>query len=384
MGGADDLRVLTIDSVEGFGALAGDGWDELVRAMPRPTPFLLNGWLVAWCRHEAPGAELAVHVAYRGGRVVGALPLCTMRAAGLRVTGFLGAQHSALADILLARGESIDTAGALVERAAGGRHDYFDLFGLPEHSVFARLAGDRLRTVERVESPVLDLSPGWEAVYRTKTDSKKRNLHKRRRRQLAELGDVETVRAREGEELDSALEEAFRVHTLRWSGRPDGSGFATPSGRKFNREALRALARDDLPRIILLRVGGVAVAFHYFLVFERRAYVYRLAFDPAYGRFSPGLVNTLDALEWAGEEGVERVEFLGGGERYKLELSDRLEPMQQGLGLSRTPQGAAAVAMRLGAITVRRRLKQSSMLHRLYVDRLAPARRLADRVLPTR
>jgi CelD/BcsL family acetyltransferase involved in cellulose biosynthesis len=380
LAGRDDLKVETVDSIDGFNALAAAGWDDLVQVMPRPSPFLLHGWLAAWWRHESHGAELAVHVARRGERVVGAVPFCITRRRGIRVTGFLGGVHSALADMLVAEGEPEETVQALAASAAGTRHDLADLFGLPAGSKLARSLAPGLRTIKRVEAPVLDLSPGWEAVYRAKTDAKKRNLHKRRRRQLSELGALDVARARTPDELEAALEEAFRLHALRWSGRPDGSGFVTATGRRFNREALLALAARDIPRIVLLRLDGRAIAFHYFLVYEQTMYVYRLAFDPAFARFSPGLVNTLDALEWASEEGVVRVEYLGGDERYKVELSDRLEPLAQGLGLARTPKGWALVRLRLGMIATRRRLKRSPALRRFYVEALAPARRLLDRI----
>ena len=68
---------------------------------------------------------------------------------------------------------------------------------------------------------MLDLSDGWPATYRAKTDSRKRSHHKRRRRQLAELGKVEISHARTIDELQPALEEGFRVHELRWQ-RPTG------------------------------------------------------------------------------------------------------------------------------------------------------------------
>src|SRR5207302_10634129 len=124
-----------------------------------------------------------------------------------------------------------------------------------------------------------------------------------------------------------------------WVGRPDRSGFATETGRLFNREALTALAEQDAVRIVTLKLDGRPIAFHYYLVFAQRMYVYRLAFDPEFARYSPGLLATLGALEWAGEEGLERVEYLGGDERYKVELSDRLEPLRQGLGMARTSRG---------------------------------------------
>ena len=61
---------------------------------------------------------------------------------------------------------------------------------------------------------------GWEAAYSAKTSSKKRNLHRRRLRQLGEVGEVEFVSARTREELEPLLEEAFHLHELRWRGRP--------------------------------------------------------------------------------------------------------------------------------------------------------------------
>jgi hypothetical protein len=45
-------------------------------------------------------------------------------------------------------------------------------------------------------------------------------------------------------------------------------------------------------------------------------------------------VNTLDAIAAAGEEGLTRVESLGGDERYKLELADGFAPLCHGFGVA--------------------------------------------------
>ena len=254
----------------------------------------------------------------------------------------------------------------------------------PRPSNLARFATPkRLRLITRVEAPVLDLTDGWDAVYTAKTGSKKRNLHRRRRKQLAELGELTVELARSGPELETALEDAFRLHGLRWAGRPDGSRFATPVGKRFHRAAIQALAADDIPRIITLKLDGRPIAFHYYFLLGGRMYVHRLAFDPEFARFSPGLVNTLDALEAAAGEGAVLVEYLGGDERYKLELSDRLEPLSQGLGLARTPQGRGVTLARLGVIRGRRRLKRSPALRKLYFEGLAPARQAIARLRST-
>jgi CelD/BcsL family acetyltransferase involved in cellulose biosynthesis len=139
------------------------------------------------------------------------------------------------------------------------------------------------------------------------------------------------------------------------------------------------LAELDIPRIVLLTLDGKAIAFHYYFALEGRMYVHRLGFDPALARYSPGLVNTLDTIETAAAEGLTRVEFLGGAERYKLELADDFDPLCHGLGLARGLRARALVTAELGAIELRLRLKQSPALRHLYVDGLAPLRRVAAR-----
>jgi CelD/BcsL family acetyltransferase involved in cellulose biosynthesis len=374
-----ELAFGTISSEGSFAGLA-DEWDELVRSGARPSPFLLHAWLVEWWRHYGEGGELAVHAAYRDGRLVGALPLCVRSRYGLRVLSFLGGDHSSLADMLIADGELPEVAAGLAERAGSSGQDFADLFGLAAgNQLVGALGFSALTLIERSEAPVLDLSAGWDAVYRSKLSSKKRNHYQRRRRQLAQLGRVEVEVARTHTELEQALENAFSLHLLRWHGRPDGSGFATSVGRSFQHATIQALSPLDVPRIVTLKIDGRPVAFHYYLIFEGRMYVYRLAFDPSFGRLSPGVINTLDAIKAAAAEGVTRVEFLGGAERYKVELADHFEPLYQGFGLARSLKGKAAVAGRVGGIRVRKQLKRSPALRRFYFESLAPARRLLGR-----
>ena len=375
------LTLETISSENAFAALGEGEWDRLVRSKERPSPFLLHAWLLEWWRHYGADSELAVQVAYRGGRLVGALPMCVRRRYGLRVLTFVGAEDSSLADVLVEDDERGEIESALVERGTTAGHDFAELSGLSAESRFVEVLGpSRLSLVERSEAPVLDLTPGWEEVYTSKLSSKKRNHYRRRRRQLAETGRLEVDIARTADDLERALEDAFKLHALRWNGRPDGSGFATPLGRSFQHAAVRALAPLGVPRIVTLKIDGRPVAFHYYLVLDGRMYVYRIAFDPSFGRLSPGVINTLDAIENAAAEGATRVEFLGGAERYKVELADRMEPLCQGLGLACTLRGRAAVAARVGGIRMRMQLKRSPTLRRFYFEGLAPARRMLGRL----
>jgi CelD/BcsL family acetyltransferase involved in cellulose biosynthesis len=363
----------TLDSTEALESLAGE-WNDLVLAMPRPSPFLLHGWVAEWWRHFGSGSRLTVVVARRDGRLVGAAPLYVERSGGVRVARFLGAHESPLADLLLAEGEPESTAAGLLAELGRQPFDLADLFGLPGGSALERANTARLRLIERVEAPVLDMSAGWDTVYASKTGSKKRNLHRRRLRQLGELGEVEFVVGRTRAELEPLLEEAFLLHELRWRGRPDGATFGTEEGRAFHRAAMQRIADDGVLGLVLMRVGGQAAAFHYYFALNDTMYVHRLAFDPALARYSPGVVATLETLRVASEDGLTRVEYLGGDERYKLELADRLDPLFQGIGLSRTPLGSLSARQRLGVIQLRKTLKRSERLQRLYLNGLGSLR----------
>lgn len=374
--GRGELHVGTLTTVEELAALGPD-WDALVGAMPRPSPFLLRAWLLPWARHYGHDHALEFHVAHRDGRLVGALPLCIERHLGLRRLRFPGGPQAVLGDMLLSDGEGTDTGRALIDQISRrGGHDVLDVYGIPGGGLLEQNANaNELRVIERVEAPVIDSQGSWEDTYKANASGKRRYEHRRRRRRLAEQGELQTRVVSTPDEIDAVLEDVFRLHHARWDGRPDGSEFASPRGAPFQREALLTLAAEGIPRIALTEFDGRPLAFNIYFLFARRMYVYRQAFDPALSASAPGIINMVDALEAGFEEGVDRVEFLGGAEQFKRDLANRFEPLYVGLGLPGTLRGRAAAAASAGMIATRRRLKRSERLRRFYFDSLAPVRR---------
>jgi CelD/BcsL family acetyltransferase involved in cellulose biosynthesis len=371
------FEIDVIDTEQDFAVIEPE-WDMLVRCMARPSPFLTHAWIGAWLRHYTECSRVCILVARRHGRILGALPLMLTRKGWLRKLEFVGGAQSALADLLVAPGEE-EAARALVDRARRLPYDVSDFYGLPGHSRLAQLGG-HLHLIERDEAPVLDLSAPWETVYAAKMSPRSRSLHRRRRRQLEELGELQVEVARRPSDLVGALEEAFTLHGMRRADLPDESGFTTRRGMAFHRDVMRGLAAADIARIVLMRLSGRAIAFHYYFALAGRMYVHCLGFDPAFARFSPGLLTTLDTIGFAAEEGLTHVEFLGGAERYKVELADRFEPLFQAVGWPATRRGALAANGITGAVAARRRLKQIPLVHETYVKRLAPARRALRRL----
>jgi CelD/BcsL family acetyltransferase involved in cellulose biosynthesis len=376
----ENVRFTVVRDPDELASLA-DEWDALVTAMPRPSPYLLHARIVAWWNAYASGRRLAVHVARRSGRLVGAFPVCLRRQGPLDMLEFLGGRQAVLADVLLADGEDPSLATELARRGAHSGQQAAALFGLPGESRLANaFTSSELRLIPRLEAPVLDLSPGWEAVYHAKTSSRRRQLHRRRRRSLEALGRLDVEVSRTAPELERALEEAFVVYERRWEGKPDVSDFTSEPGKRCERGSIGSLAAAGVPRIVTLRIDGRPVAFSYIFVVARRMYYHKLAYDPAFARYSPGVVNVLETLALASDEGVERVEFLGGAEVFKLELADHLDPLYVGLGLTDgSLLGRGAVATRRRAMELRARAKDSALVRRLYGSAVATAQRLPAR-----
>jgi CelD/BcsL family acetyltransferase involved in cellulose biosynthesis len=343
-------------------------WDTLVEGMPRPSPYLFSAWVFAWLAEQAFASEPHVLVAERGDELVGVAPFVLRRVGRTRVAVFAGAHESALGDIVLAPGEPSETARKLLEALPASGMDALDVFGLPSDSVLAEAAGSRIRVVQRVESPVTEMPEGWDEAYRRHTSSNRRNQDRRRERQLEELGTLETSLATTGEAVLRDLPDAFILHHMRWQGRPDGSTFGLPAGQRFQTAALPQLADEGRFAMLTLRLDGRPIAFHNWFVAGTSIYLHRNAFDASLSRYGPGLVALRRSLAVASERGARRVEYLGGAEQFKRDLADRFEPLHQGFGLARGPVGHAYVARAQLAIALRKRLKRSERLHRLYLS----------------
>jgi CelD/BcsL family acetyltransferase involved in cellulose biosynthesis len=351
---APELR--TVRSEQEFLGLERE-WDRLVAALERPTPFLLHGWCTEWLRRHREGCRLAAEIAVADGRLLAALPLVESRWRGFTVGRFIGGASSVYADALVSPDAPAGTVPALVERASQGL-DFATLQNLPERSnLAAAVRPDVLWLQRHQETARWQLEGGWEEAYRARTSPRGRSLHQRRRRQLARLGRLDMRVARSREELRDALEIACRLHALRWRGRPDRSGFATGAGQEFHRSLLDRLAPSGAPRITTLHLDGRPIAFLYALVVRDTMFVFRLAFDPEFGRYSPGVLTNLAAIEDAARDGVTVVDFLPGDERYKLELATEVESVYMGVGLPRGVRGRAGVLLASTSRRTRSRLK---------------------------
>jgi CelD/BcsL family acetyltransferase involved in cellulose biosynthesis len=112
-----------------------------------------------------------------------------------------------------------------------------------------------------------------------------------------------------------------RLHGERWAHR-EGGAFASPRFRAFHDAVMPALLDEGALDLEWLEVRDEPVAAVYNLVADGKIYFYQsgrsLAVPP---RIRLGIVLHARAIERAIAEGMREYDFLGGTQRYKLELA---------------------------------------------------------------
>jgi len=128
---------------------------------------------------------------------------------------------------------------------------------------------------------------------------------------LARVGLLQTADETSGT-LDALLDDLFRLHAARWSGRGVLRGLEL-----FHSDVARGFLRERMLRMLVLRLDGRSIAALYAFATRDRTWFYLGGFDPRFEKLSPGTVAVGTAIERAVGEGHRAFDFLRGAEPYK-------------------------------------------------------------------
>lgn len=130
-----------------------------------------------------------------------------------------------------------------------------------------------------------------------------------------------------------------------------------------------------------LYAGEKLVAAHFGLQSERALHWWFPTYDPALGKYSPGLIHLLHSLEHISNLGLDELDFGRGESRYKCEFSNDARELCEG-SLERlgTPAGAARGIRKLGQRAIDKALPSKVGSFTLRAgNRLLKAGQLDDR-----
>jgi CelD/BcsL family acetyltransferase involved in cellulose biosynthesis len=325
------IRVTEVHDRAQFARLERE-WDALVAATGAPV-FLRHAFLRIWIDNFAPGRRLRVLVARDGaGELVAALPLMQERLflCGVPVRALVSTAnaHSCRFDALARDGAAAGRAFAAHLSADPG-WDVLRMTDVPEGGnawrVYEALrrAGHPVGTWESLQSPYVPLPRAWEQLAAGLRSKLKANL-RRRRKKLAERGEVTFERCAGGIALDARLEEGFALEASGWKGARGTAMAQSPRTRGFYTELARWAQGEGLLSLLFLRAGGRAVAFHYALAGGGRCWLLKPAYDEALGECSPGQLLVEEALKDCIGRGLNEFDFLGPRMTWKEDWTDRV------------------------------------------------------------
>lgn len=174
-----------------------------------------------------------------------------------------------------------------------------------------------------VPCPTIALDASWQAPE-SRFNSGRRSDFRRAARKAHERGAVAyEVLAPSPEQFDALFDEAVAVELRSWK-RETGTAIASEQIKEdFFRTYFRAACTSREFRIAFLRIGGQAAAMQMAVVRGGRYWLFKIGFDEAYCKCSPGTLLMLHTLGWAAREGLEAYELMGGVEPWIAEFWTR-------------------------------------------------------------
>lgn len=346
-------------------------WQALADEAAEPNPFAEPWFVDAGLRAFAKGEARLVEV-WNCGRLDGVIALCVGADYGrMRVPHVTSWRHhhDFLGVPVIRAGQEAPFWGALLDHLdrAEWAVGLFHAIGLVEngaaHRGFAAAAKARGRAalvVHRTIRAALesDLAPA--AYYEATVRKKKRKELKRLHNRLAELGQLTTTRLDTGE--DPALWTAafLRLERSGWKGTAGSALACSAATDTFFRDAVAGAAAAGRLQFVRIDLNGRPIAMLVNFLTAPGSFSFKIAFDEAYARFSPGVliqIENLDILDrpeiaWMDSCAAEdhpMIDSLWGERRSIVRCTIRLSGAKRALtyGVCRSLETLSAARRRL-------------------------------------
>lgn len=317
-----------IDSVSGLDALA-DEWRALAADPTAGAGFFQSFEFarlafVTALETQAGRPLVAVARDHRGALAL-ILLLLIKRQHGIKVAFWLGGALVAVGDGLAPPGVDIAAAGALIRRrlSASRAADLLHLRYVPETArVAAWLADAAMARTEHGPAPYLNLAAaaGFAALHEARISKAERSKRARKRRRLAEIGPLRMDIASASPAAVADLQQGLAMKRAWAAERGLHSGQL--SDAYAERLMLACAAHHPGFECCTLRAGDEVLNFVMALRCGREVIYHLTVYNPAYERWSPGLIQLEDLIaKWLTED-VAAVDFGNGLNPYKLEWTD--------------------------------------------------------------
>jgi len=151
--------------------------------------------------------------------------------------------------------------------------------------------------VHRTERALLESTLSPEQYYERTIRKKKRKELKRLANRLAELGTVDTRRLGDGEDVGPWCDAFLALERAGWKGSAGSALGSTPGTERFFREAVAGAQAAGRLEILRIDLDERPIAMLVNFIALPGAFSFKIAFDEAFARFSPGVLIEIENLQ---------------------------------------------------------------------------------------
>lgn len=323
------ISTQVISDAAGFRDLRSE-WDALLQACPSDCIFLTWEWIYTWWLHLSGKRKIHIIVVRLDGLLIALAPLA-LRPASLkrrmpwRVLEFLasGSVGSDYLSLLIRPGHE-QTAMREIMRCLNKAGRVLELVRVKQSSAPMTELSRQLQesgwaffglTTNYCPYSILS-GHTWDSYLKSLHASHRKNMDKMMRRLHKDFEVSLHIAATEAER-QWAMDVFVRLHLRRWSEKGGSTALNSKELIDFHRAFSAISLKQGWLKLYTLVLDGVPAASLYVFKYQGVYYHYQSAFDPAFGKYSPGTVMLWLAIKDAIEDGALEFDFLHDDEPYK-------------------------------------------------------------------
>ncbi len=335
------MSALTCERLESTAALRDRAaqWDDLWLRSDATLPTSRAELVAQWIEHFAPRSRAGAIVVRRGNQMIAALPLFATGPKRFSLGRMPGNAWSPAGELLL---DPLADRAAACDRIVDGLLDLnlpivlFDgatTSGTAGRQFAAALERRAVTTVVRRRFLVeqVEIAGDWQSYLASRARSHRRQI----RRAQGKAEAVAALRLRILDplapgEIAKWLRRGLEIEDRGWKGAAASSVLKAPGMFDFYLEQALRLAGWGQLRLVFLELDGQPIAFEYGWLSKGVYFSPKVAYDEAFGQFSPGQLLRAALLErfHAGET-CHTVDYLGPSSRATADWSTRSYPISR-------------------------------------------------------
>lgn len=175
-----------------------------------------------------------------------------------------------------------------------------------------------------IPCPLIRLEDSFETFQQKRINTKNRKKYRWQMKKLAALGEIKFEMILDRAEISKNLPYLVELENKSWKGAQGVGIFSSSQKKEFFSRISDRLAEQGKVALHLLWHNSRLISYNYCFLAGDTLYFYNTAFDPDYGRYSPGTLAFLDLIKWCHDMKIKTIDMLRGQYGYKTLWCDRV------------------------------------------------------------